>query len=146
MKIGTFLFVILFVVSCGGPTKVSDARVDAYKRAAEQVLVAESSEKLVEISYDLQNELAAIDDSVVSIDEMRRESLAGNDEYDAVLDSIKFYSERVSELLSENKATVKVLESADKWYGVTYAADKPQVVAALQAMAQEGKYPDGLWG
>ncbi len=103
MKIGTFLFVILFVVSCGGPTKVSDARVDAYKRAAEQVLVAESSEKLVEISYDLQNELAAIDDSVVSIDEMRRESLAGNDEYDAVLDSIKFYSERFSELLSERE-------------------------------------------
>ena len=52
----------------------------------------------------------------------------------------------VSELLKENKATVKVLRSADKWYGVTYAADKPQVVAALQAMTREGKYPDGLWG
>ena len=52
----------------------------------------------------------------------------------------------VDELLQEGKATVKVLRSADKWYGVTYAADKPQVVAALQAMAQEGKYPDGLWG
>ena len=56
-----------------------------------------------------------------------------------------FLPRTVSELLAENKATVKVLESADKWYGVTYAADKPQVVAALQAMAQEGKYPDGLW-
>ena len=52
----------------------------------------------------------------------------------------------VSELLQEKKATVKVLRSADKWYGVTYAADKPQVVAALQAMTKEGKYPDGLWG
>ncbi len=52
----------------------------------------------------------------------------------------------VGELLEEKKATVKVLESADKWYGVTYAADKPQVVAALKAMADEGKYPDGLWG
>ena len=51
----------------------------------------------------------------------------------------------VSQLLQENKATVKVLRSADKWYGVTYAADKPQVVAALKAMTQEGKYPDGLW-
>ena len=52
----------------------------------------------------------------------------------------------VGELLAENKASVKVLESADKWYGVTYAADKPMVVAALKAMADEGKYPDGLWG
>ncbi len=51
----------------------------------------------------------------------------------------------VSELLAENKATVKVLHSADKWYGVTYAADKPQVVAALKDMTQKGMYPDGLW-
>ena len=51
----------------------------------------------------------------------------------------------VADLLAEGKATVKVLRSADKWYGVTYAADKPQVVAALKAMAAEGKYPDGLW-
>ena len=51
----------------------------------------------------------------------------------------------VSQLLTAGKATVKVLRSADKWYGVTYAADKPQVVAALKAMADEGKYPDGLW-
>ena len=57
-----------------------------------------------------------------------------------------FLPRTVSELLSEKKATVKVLESADKWYGVTYAADKPQVVAALKAMAEDGKYPDGLWG
>ena len=52
----------------------------------------------------------------------------------------------VSQLLSEEKATVKVLHSADKWYGVTYAADKPQVVAALRSLAAAGKYPDGLWG
>ena len=52
----------------------------------------------------------------------------------------------VDELLHEGKAKVKVLRSADKWYGVTYAADKPQVVAALRAMADEGKYPDSLWG
>ena len=56
-----------------------------------------------------------------------------------------FLPRTVSELLSEKKATVKVLESADKWYGVTYAADKPQVVAALKAMAEAGLYPDGLW-
>ena len=52
----------------------------------------------------------------------------------------------VAELLEEGKATAKVLRSADKWYGITYAADKPMVVAALRGMAQEGLYPDSLWG
>ena len=51
----------------------------------------------------------------------------------------------VSDLLQSGKAGVKVLSSADKWFGVTYAADKPLVVAAIKAMTDAGKYPDGLW-
>ena len=51
----------------------------------------------------------------------------------------------VEQLLSEGKARVKVLSSPDKWYGVTYAADKPAVVAALKEKTQQGLYPDGLW-
>ena len=52
----------------------------------------------------------------------------------------------VSFLIEGDKATVKVLRTDDKWYGVTYAADKPTVIAALRALTAEGKYPDGLWG
>ncbi len=52
----------------------------------------------------------------------------------------------VTQLLEEGKARVKVLRSADKWYGVTYREDKPVVVAAIQAMTQAGLYPDDLWG
>lgn len=52
----------------------------------------------------------------------------------------------VSQLVQEGKAQVKVLTSPDQWYGVTYTADKPVVVAALKKMTEEGKYPDGLWG
>ena len=51
----------------------------------------------------------------------------------------------ISRLISAGKATVKMLRTADKWYGVTYAADKPNVIAALRALTAEGKYPDGLW-
>ena len=51
-----------------------------------------------------------------------------------------------SELLECGKASIRVLSSADKWYGVTYAADKPLVVAALKEMTDSGMYPDGLWG
>ena len=49
----------------------------------------------------------------------------------------------ISQLLEEGKASVKVLHSGDKWYGVTYAADKPAVVEALRELTQAGKYPDG---
>ena len=52
----------------------------------------------------------------------------------------------VSQLIEEGKASVKVLTSADRWYGVTYAADKPVVMAALKGMQEQGLYPDGLWG
>ena len=52
----------------------------------------------------------------------------------------------VGELLKEGKANVKVLATADKWYGVTYAADKPIVVAALKEKTEAGLYPTaGLW-
>ena len=50
-----------------------------------------------------------------------------------------------SALLTDGKASIKVLSSADKWFGVTYAADKPLVVAAIKEMTDAGKYPDGLW-
>ena len=57
-----------------------------------------------------------------------------------------FLPSTVSKLLGEDRATVKVLHSADKWYGVTYAADKPVVVAALKEKTAEGLYPaEGLW-
>ena len=51
----------------------------------------------------------------------------------------------VDELLMEKKATVKVLKSMDKWYGVTYKEDKPQVVAAIQRLKDSGLYPQHLW-
>ena len=51
----------------------------------------------------------------------------------------------VQQLLTEGKATMKMLTSPDQWYGVTYAADKPVVVAALADMTSQGLYPDGLF-
>ena len=57
-----------------------------------------------------------------------------------------FLPSPISQLIQEGKATVKVLSTADRWYGVTYAADKPVVMAALKGMTEQGLYPDGLWG
>lgn len=51
----------------------------------------------------------------------------------------------VSELIAEGKARVKVLQSPDKWYGVTYKEDKPVVVAAISEKIEAGVYPEKLW-
>ena len=51
----------------------------------------------------------------------------------------------VSNLLEADQATVAVLKSADKWYGVTYKEDKPVVVAANKKMKEDGLYPEHLW-
>ncbi|MDR3225215.1 MAG: nucleotidyltransferase [Clostridiales Family XIII bacterium] len=51
----------------------------------------------------------------------------------------------VDRLLAESKATVKVMASEDRWYGVTYKEDKEQVSAALQSLKDRGLYPDKLW-
>ena len=51
----------------------------------------------------------------------------------------------VDELLKSGKATVKVLHSSDKWYGVTYKEDKAVVVQAVRDMKAKGLYPEKLW-
>ncbi|MGI6736856.1 MAG: sugar phosphate nucleotidyltransferase [Anaerovoracaceae bacterium] len=49
------------------------------------------------------------------------------------------------QLLREGRASVTVLHSRDRWYGVTYREDKPVVSAALQSLKDKGLYPDKLW-
>ncbi len=56
-----------------------------------------------------------------------------------------FLPEVVSRLVQEGRATVAVLKSSDKWYGVTYKEDKPVVENAVQRMKEEGLYPKHLW-
>ena len=47
----------------------------------------------------------------------------------------------VNNLIDADRATVTVLTSADKWYGVTYKEDKEVVVEAIRKMEEDGKYP-----
>lgn len=56
-----------------------------------------------------------------------------------------FLPDVVGELLDEGKATVRVLESPDKWYGVTYKEDKEAVVSAIARLKENGIYPEKLW-
>lgn len=52
----------------------------------------------------------------------------------------------VSRLLSQEKATAQVLRTSDKWFGVTYKADKPVIVEAMKEFRNKGQYPNRLWG
>ena len=52
----------------------------------------------------------------------------------------------VDQMLQSGKATVKVLETQDKWFGVTYKEDKEGVVASIKKLIADGVYPANLWG
>ena len=51
----------------------------------------------------------------------------------------------VSDLINSGKGKVKVINSKDKWYGVTYQEDKALVKEAIKKMIDEGKYKKNLW-
>lgn len=51
----------------------------------------------------------------------------------------------VGQMKNDGFCTVKVIETSAKWYGVTYADDKPGVVEQLHTMIENGTYPKGLW-
>ena len=51
----------------------------------------------------------------------------------------------VNKLLNEKTATVKVLDTTSKWFGVTYAADRDSVVARIKTLVDEGVYPAHLF-
>ena len=51
----------------------------------------------------------------------------------------------VDKLLQAGKASVKLLPTNDKWFGVTYKEDKPAVVAAIRKLIEDGVYPSPLF-
>ena len=51
----------------------------------------------------------------------------------------------VDDLLKEGKISVKVMDTTEKWYGVTYKEDKQLVVDAIKKKIEDGIYPEKLW-
>ncbi len=51
----------------------------------------------------------------------------------------------MDQLIAEGKIETAVLYTPDRWFGLTYQEDKPGVQAALQALHDDGTYPDTLW-
>ena len=51
----------------------------------------------------------------------------------------------VDNLINSGKATCEVLDTTAKWFGVTYAADRPGTVEKIQALVDAGEYPAKLF-
>ncbi|MDR0333068.1 MAG: nucleotidyltransferase [Dysgonamonadaceae bacterium] len=51
----------------------------------------------------------------------------------------------VNHLIVNDIVTVKVLDTPSKWFGVTYAEDRPEVVGKLQQLVNNHIYPSPLW-
>ena len=51
----------------------------------------------------------------------------------------------VDTLINSGKATCEVLDTTAKWFGVTYAADRPGTVEKIQALVDAGEYPAKLF-
>ena len=51
----------------------------------------------------------------------------------------------VNELITRGAASVKVYDTTSSWFGVTYAADKPSVMANVTKLVEEGVYPNKLF-
>ena len=51
----------------------------------------------------------------------------------------------IDKLVKAGKARVEVLETKDKWFGVTYKEDKETVVEAIRSLIAEGAYPERLY-
>lgn len=51
----------------------------------------------------------------------------------------------INKQIADGSATYEVLTSSDKWFGVTYKEDKPNVVAKFKELKENGSYPKKLW-
>jgi hypothetical protein len=48
-------------------------------------------------------------------------------------------------LIAQDKASVVVLSTSSKWFGITYPQDKAKVIAGIQRLIELGEYPGRLW-
>ena len=52
----------------------------------------------------------------------------------------------INKQIAEKKASVKVLPTKEKWYGITYPEDKNAVISAVRSWKKAHLYPERLWG
>ncbi|MDR2927882.1 MAG: nucleotidyltransferase [Cytophagaceae bacterium] len=56
-----------------------------------------------------------------------------------------YFNIQANNMVTEQKATVKVLNTDTKWFGVTYREDRPLVQQSINNLVEAGVYPQNLW-
>lgn len=56
-----------------------------------------------------------------------------------------FIPAMITDLINKNTAKVKVLNTDESWFGVTYREDKPVVIESISELVSKGVYPSNLW-
>jgi UTP-glucose-1-phosphate uridylyltransferase len=51
----------------------------------------------------------------------------------------------VGSLIARKKASVRVLSTSSKWFGITHPNDKEGVIGRIRQLIAQGEYPDNLW-
>jgi hypothetical protein len=51
----------------------------------------------------------------------------------------------VNELIREGEAKVKVIQTTDQWFGITYKEDKENTIKRIRELVEQGVYPERLW-
>ncbi|MBQ7455508.1 MAG: nucleotidyltransferase [Clostridia bacterium] len=117
------------ISTCDGPMFTLDG--ETYTRLPEDAPV---SMNLWGFTPDFMEQLAARFPAFYA-DAMRNSPLKG--EY--------FLPFVVNDALRDGQASVRLLHTDSKWYGVTYQNDLPAVRDALARMTAAGEYPPALW-
>jgi len=69
------------------------------------------------------------------------------DRNSADLSKCEYYLlEPVAGAIADKTATVKVIPTTEKWFGVTYREDRENVKNQIAALVKQGVYPENLWG
>ena len=50
----------------------------------------------------------------------------------------------IDDFIRSGQGTVRVLDTASRWFGVTYREDKETVQASIRALVEAGEYPEKL--
>ncbi|MFV0343680.1 MAG: NDP-sugar synthase [Anaerocolumna sp.] len=79
------------------------------------------------------------------LDTLEKEFKKFLDQSGTELKSEYLLPEVVGKLIKSEKASVEVLKTSDKWFGVTYKEDKPIVVASFKELISQGHYPEKLF-
>ena len=112
----------------------------------EEVKYTENGETWIDIAGDSLVSMNMWGFTPVMFDELDgRFSNFLNEHRDNLINAEFFLPDVVNQLLEEKKAMVKVLQTQEQWFGVTYKDDKSRVKNAVRELIQQGIYPDSLW-